>query len=71
MCLEHTVDLGIYGGSRFKRIPTASSSASKSALCSAFLVASSIIRMRSLVYDSSMGFHLLTRYIANKPLLQK
>lgn len=42
-----------YGGSRFNRMPTASSSASSSALCSAFFVASRIIRIRSLVYLSS------------------
>ena len=39
-----------YGGSQFNRIPTASNSASSNALCSAFLVASRIIRMRSLVF---------------------
>ena len=38
-----------YGGSRLSRIPTASSSRSRSALCSALLVASRIMRIRSLV----------------------
>jgi hypothetical protein len=38
-----------YGGSLFNRIPTASSSASNSVLCSALLVASKIISIRSLV----------------------
>lgn len=38
-----------YGGSRFRRIPTASSSASRRARCSARLVASRTIRIRSLV----------------------
>lgn len=38
-----------YGGSRFSLMPTASSSPSKSALCSAFFVASRIISIRSLV----------------------
>lgn len=42
---------GTYGGSRFSRIPTVSSSASSSARCSARFVASRIIRMRSLVYN--------------------
>ena len=44
-----------HGGSRFKRIPTASSSASICALCSAFFVASSIIKMRSLVLSHVRG----------------
>ncbi len=38
-----------YGGSRFKRIPTASNSCSSSLLCSAFFVASRIITIKSLV----------------------
>ena len=41
---------GAYGGSRFRRMPTASSSASSSLLCSAFFVASRIMRIRSLVF---------------------
>ena len=38
-----------YGGSLFNRMPTASSSASSKARCSARLVASRIIKIRSLV----------------------
>lgn len=37
----------MFGGSRFRRMPTDSSSASKSALCSARFVASRTMRMRS------------------------
>ena len=39
-----------HGGSRFNLIPTASSSASRSALCSALFVASNTIRIMSLVF---------------------
>ena len=39
-----------HGGSRFSLIPTASSSRSSKARCSALFVASSIMRIRSLVY---------------------
>lgn len=47
-------DRVIYGGSRFSRMPTASSSPSSNALCSAFLVASRIIKIRSLVLGGSV-----------------
>lgn len=43
-----------YGGCLLRRMPTASSSASRRALCSAFLVASRTIRMRSLVLAAEM-----------------
>lgn len=43
-----------YGGCLLRRMPTASSSASRRALCSAFLVASSTMRMRSLVLAAEM-----------------
>ena len=46
--------VGAYGGSLLSLMPTASSSASNSALCSAFLVASNTIRMRSLVLAAEM-----------------
>lgn len=46
------------GGSRFSRIPTASSSPSNKALCSALFVASNIIRIRSLVYAHSAPIDL-------------
>jgi hypothetical protein len=39
-----------YGGSLFNLIPTASNSASSNALCSAFFVASKIIKIKSLVF---------------------
>ena len=40
-------------------MPTASSSASNSALCSAFFVASSIMRIRSLVYPSQHLYEII------------
>lgn len=43
-----------YGGSLFNRIPTASNSASSKALCSALFVASSTMRMRSLVFAAEI-----------------
>lgn len=43
-----------YGGSRFSRMPTASSSCSSSLRCSAFLVASSTIRIKSLVFAAEI-----------------
>lgn len=43
-----------YGGSRFRRIPTDSSSASRSARCSARFVASRIMRTMSLVLAAEM-----------------
>ena len=43
-----------YGGSRFRRMPTASSSASSNRRCSAFFVASRIMRIRSLVFAALM-----------------
>lgn len=42
-----------YGGSLFNLMPTASSSASSRALCSALFVASRTIRIMSLVYRKS------------------
>jgi hypothetical protein len=50
---------GAYGGSLFSRIPTASSSASRSALCSAFFVASRTMRIRSLVLAAEMTWRPL------------
>ena len=41
-----------YGGSRLSRMPTDSSSRSSKALCSALFVASSIIRIKSLVFQN-------------------
>lgn len=43
-----------YGGDLLSLIPTASSSASRSARCSAFLVASRIINIMSLVFAALM-----------------
>lgn len=43
-----------YGGSRFSRMPTASSSASSRRRCSAFFVASSTMRIMSLVFAAEM-----------------
>lgn len=48
-----------HGGSLLSRIPTASSSASRRARCSARLVASRIIRIRSLVLAAEMTWRPL------------
>ena len=48
-----------YGGSRFRRIPTASSSPSSNARCSALLVASKIISTRSLVWKGLNGHQII------------
>jgi hypothetical protein len=48
-----------YGGSLLSLIPTASNSASSKALCSAFFVASKIIRIKSLVFAADMTWRPL------------